>query len=204
MERFKDFFQAFEVIGVPFKKDEKKQMRDLLKNGHSSKGICLAMWEEKNNLIKANEAGNFWPVLMDAITKWSWPEDDPRWEEYWERKGAQKRSQDKRDREDELCKLLGKDIMGSSQNATDCVYFIQADVGGPIKIGYSADVFKRLSSIQVGYPYKLEILLAIPGSRKDEKDLHKKLKAYHLRGEWFNPNPQVLKTIKELEGKFYR
>jgi len=54
-----------------------------------------------------------------------------------------------------------------------------------IKIGYAKDPYKRISAVQTGCPFDLEILKVFEGNLTLEKQLHDKYKKYHLRGEWF-------------------
>ena len=80
------------------------------------------------------------------------------------------------------------------------------------KIGYTQkDPLSRLCSIQVGNPIELEISFLIEGSRKLEKQLHKKFEEYYIRGEWFiyndsiinyfNSYPQLKKVKKKRKEK---
>ena len=69
------------------------------------------------------------------------------------------------------------------------VYFIRA--GPPngrafVKIGFTSGfVSSRLSDLQVGNPYKLEILYDLPGGPQLEREMHKKFAKLRYRGEWF-------------------
>jgi len=79
------------------------------------------------------------------------------------------------------------------------VYFIQAsDERGFIKIGYSRDVYKRLSALQCGSPVGLVILGVIHGSYGTEAAIHKLLKKYRIHSEWFLPSKLVLHYISVL------
>jgi hypothetical protein len=74
------------------------------------------------------------------------------------------------------------------------VYTIQAEWGGPIKIGYcaSADaVCDRLGGIQTGNPHRLVVRRVIPGSRQLERLLHERYARYRMAGEWFLNAPEV-------------
>lgn len=53
------------------------------------------------------------------------------------------------------------------------------------KIGYSNNPNKRLSSIQIGCPFTLEIIKTIEGSQEREKKTQKYFKKYKERGEWY-------------------
>ena len=78
-----------------------------------------------------------------------------------------------------------------------CVYFIQADESGPIKIGFTADdPLRRLNQLQTGNASTLKLLGSIKGTAVEEKELHAELSEWRLQGEWFEPHPTVLGTIQ--------
>jgi hypothetical protein len=53
------------------------------------------------------------------------------------------------------------------------VYFLSCDSPGfPIKIGFTADVVSRISSLQTAMPFKMILLTCITGTRQIEHDLH--------------------------------
>jgi hypothetical protein len=74
------------------------------------------------------------------------------------------------------------------------VYLI-ASGGNIIKIGKANDVGKRVRALQTGQPFSLRIIHRIEVAQNDvlklEKAIHKKLKRYVLRGEWFRIEPAV-------------
>jgi hypothetical protein len=77
------------------------------------------------------------------------------------------------------------------------VYFIQSDAG-PIKIGHSdVGARSRLSQLQTSSPIGLKLLKVLPGTIKLERELHRKFAQYRLRGEWFQPSPELLEFIKK-------
>ena len=79
------------------------------------------------------------------------------------------------------------------------VYFIQSSRGGPIKIGWtSASVEDRLRSLQTSAPDKLVVLATAAGSRLDEKELHRELSSYRMRGEWFADCSEVRDVINRF------
>ncbi len=79
------------------------------------------------------------------------------------------------------------------------IYFVQGECGGPIKIGYTNDIEKRLRALQTGYPDILKLLLAFPGNPQYEKLVHKQLDKYRLQGEWFKPSPEVMNRIRDFK-----
>lgn len=80
--------------------------------------------------------------------------------------------------------------------ASSVVYFIQMQNSkGPIKIGVAEDARFRLSDLQVGNPHKLRLLGSCPGDRRLEATIHKRLKNWRIRGEWFQPTIEVVDEI---------
>lgn len=78
------------------------------------------------------------------------------------------------------------------------VYFIM-DEGGAIKIGHSiGNPLARLNGLQTGNPRPLKLLVAIPGGREAEQELHQRFAGLRIRGEWFKPDPRLLGFIEGL------
>lgn len=76
------------------------------------------------------------------------------------------------------------------------VYFVQARSGGPIKIGTTRDLQRRLASMQAGSPVELVVLATVPGDSRTENALHKRLTKYRLHGEWFLDTEEVRAAMK--------
>lgn len=74
------------------------------------------------------------------------------------------------------------------------VYFARITDGSRrfIKIGVTSDVGKRLLSLDSLSPYPIELLAAAPGGTSQEAWVHAKFRGYRVRGEWFDPAPQIL------------
>lgn len=66
---------------------------------------------------------------------------------------------------------------------TGVVYFIESD--GKVKIGFTGDLKSRMGAIATTSPSPITLLGSIPGTMKDEKELHKRLEHYRCHGEWF-------------------
>lgn len=79
------------------------------------------------------------------------------------------------------------------------VYFAKP-VGqdGPIKIGCSNDVFRRIEQMSGWSPVPLELMATVPGCPADEHQLHREFAEYRLHGEWFSPGPRLLDHIRSL------
>lgn len=75
------------------------------------------------------------------------------------------------------------------------VYFMQCNApDGPIKIGWSANVERRLSSVRMDCPYPIVMIASIPtdNGARDEARLHRHFSPAHIRGEWFEATHELL------------
>lgn len=75
------------------------------------------------------------------------------------------------------------------------IYFVQGITGGPVKIGYAANVRARLADLQCGSPVRLRLLKVIDGGVPEEQALHRRFAADRLHGEWFRPTPEMRDLI---------
>jgi hypothetical protein len=80
------------------------------------------------------------------------------------------------------------------------VYFIQEKTG-PIKIGITDNVHKRLKELQTGNSDELKILHWTTGGRALEASLHKKFNEFHKFGEWFWPKKELIDLIEEYKSE---
>lgn len=76
------------------------------------------------------------------------------------------------------------------------VYFIQADIGGLIKIGRAKFPSIRIKALQAGSPVPLRILAVTGGGYGAELHLHRKFDDIRAHGEWFYPKDSLLDWIK--------
>lgn len=89
-----------------------------------------------------------------------------------------------------LQKFYNKDIPPLSPQGT--IYFLRAE--HIVKIGHTFGGGRK-TELQVGNPTELKVMRMIPGSRKQEKWLHKQFAALHIRGEWFNFCEEMLTIV---------
>lgn len=77
------------------------------------------------------------------------------------------------------------------------VYLIKAKGTDFYKIGVATDKVRRLATLQNGSPLELVyVVTKVTDKARDlEQSLHAELKTYNVRGEWFELNPSVLKTV---------
>lgn len=78
------------------------------------------------------------------------------------------------------------------------VYFVQAGSStGPIKIGYSINLKKRLDDLQTANHEQLTLLGVIPGcGLVDETKIHQQFSPLNIHGEWFYPAKPLRDFIK--------
>lgn len=83
------------------------------------------------------------------------------------------------------------------------VYFIRVDSpGGEIKIGYASSVKARLTSLQTGSPYRMEIVgVVAEGGEELERELHAQFAHLRMSGEWFRPGAELWAYIESLEDR---
>ena len=84
------------------------------------------------------------------------------------------------------------------------VYFIRQVGTSSVKIGYSADIetFKRrIATLQTANIERLEVIALIDGDETVEDFYHRKFKAFHKRGEWFDLPADTLDEMEKLHGQ---
>jgi hypothetical protein len=76
------------------------------------------------------------------------------------------------------------------------VYFISpAGEYGPVKIGCTKNIKKRLTTLSRCSSKKLEVLAAAQGSFDDERRLHMQFNTHRSHGEWFHRNEDIDRMI---------
>lgn len=79
------------------------------------------------------------------------------------------------------------------------IYFIKpVDMDGPIKIGRTDNLSRRLVQLSGWSPFPLELLTAIEADGADEERFHAAFIEHHVRLEWFNPHRDILDTIESI------
>lgn len=81
------------------------------------------------------------------------------------------------------------------------IYAIQAE-SGPIKIGITNNLTKRLRQLQSGHYEALKPIAAQIKSDSDalvEEWIHEKLASSLIRGEWFRPTKEVLAFVELMK-----
>jgi hypothetical protein len=80
--------------------------------------------------------------------------------------------------------------------ARGTIYFVQSERGGPIKIGFTDNLKRRLASMRTHSADKLVVLATCKGDLTDERRLHERFAAHRVRGEWFAPAAELLAAIR--------
>lgn len=66
------------------------------------------------------------------------------------------------------------------------LYLIQARGSGSIKIGVAKDCDARIKQLQTGNAVELRLIHVFKGYGNVERHLHKELKQFREKGEWFS------------------
>lgn len=78
------------------------------------------------------------------------------------------------------------------------IYFIQSEIGGPIKIGITVHPRKRLKEMQAVNPFELRFVALQRGTFFEEKQYHKQFANQRLHGEWFGPSQKLSDLVKKI------
>lgn len=82
------------------------------------------------------------------------------------------------------------------------IYAIQAGENGPVKIGVSRDPAMRLATLQRSNHAELRGIAAWRDLAQMEKVLHKAYAHVRIRGEWFQPTPELIEEVTHLGGDY--
>lgn len=80
------------------------------------------------------------------------------------------------------------------------VYFIQRGLHGPIKIGWSQDVERRITELQVANAEKLYVIGAIPGTMLEERETHQRFSHLRMEAEWFRSSEEIFAFLRNSGG----
>lgn len=78
------------------------------------------------------------------------------------------------------------------------IYFMQNGEKGPIKIGVTFNVQRRLAQAQTFNYQRITLLGSVPGNQRLETVLLKRFSPYHLSGEWFAFNDELYNLAKGI------
>lgn len=76
------------------------------------------------------------------------------------------------------------------------IYFAQSVDGGPIKIGFSEDVRRRIKQLESHYRQSLVLLAEMDGDQDTEAEIHERFASARFgRSEQFQPTPELMAFI---------
>jgi len=73
------------------------------------------------------------------------------------------------------------------------VYFLVA--GKTVKIGFSKQPGGRALELRTGISKRIDRIIVVRGTRRDEKFLHRKFVDYRLEGEWFRLSADIISLV---------
>lgn len=80
------------------------------------------------------------------------------------------------------------------------IYFAECE--GKIKVGIAKNVKSRLSQLRTGSAAPLTLIASVAGSLPIERALHKKLRPFHISGEWYRDCPEIRAAIQNSLNNF--
>jgi len=83
------------------------------------------------------------------------------------------------------------------RKGTGWVYFFQQGQTGPIKIGFTTNLLERMESLQIASPHELRCLCNMRAFPHEEREIHARFRKHRIRGEWFDPCPELLAFMEE-------
>lgn len=72
------------------------------------------------------------------------------------------------------------------------IYFLRASNGGPVKIGFTNNLKRRMIAYRTHNPEEVIVIRTIDGDRLTEKWLHKEFSELRIRTEWFTFTESML------------
>lgn len=85
-----------------------------------------------------------------------------------------------------------------SKDKIDKVYVVQC--GPCVKIGYTSNLEQRLHALKTSNPHEIELIGSFPGTKADEKIIHKQFSHLRIKGEWFAAEWEVRSWIRKTFG----
>jgi len=81
---------------------------------------------------------------------------------------------------------------------TPVVYFIQRGESGPVKIGFSRNVYGRMQTLQTANSQPLRLVGYLYGDTELEGDIQSRFAEDRLKGEWFKPTYTMKSFLESL------
>lgn len=129
-------------------------------------------------------------VRNDDADRWL-RDHDP---DYFGPKVTDERRRPVRATADLLASFVDVDVATAHRDAK-VIYFVQAESGGPVKIGSShiRGLQTRFDALQSGHPERLVLRRLVAGNIRIERALHRYFAELRVRpdGEWFNVDDEL-------------
>lgn len=93
--------------------------------------------------------------------------------------------------------LVGQKNIKQRNKCRGFIYFAKS--GKFVKIGFAKNPVERIAEMQTGSYPSIEIIHAVWGFMRDERDLHKRFAALRVRGEWFSAAPELIRYIEDQQ-----
>lgn len=93
---------------------------------------------------------------------------------------------------------MTRHILSLENRSIHTLYFVAAPSVGMVKIGITDSLEQRVRGLSAQSPVPLELLLAVPGTTRQEAALHHRFLDEHSHGEWFRASPRLLAFVEEL------
>ncbi len=90
------------------------------------------------------------------------------------------------------------DPLEKPEHGKSFVYFLQVGDKGPIKIGFSTCIEKRIKILQTASTQKLKLLCAVEGDRSIERMFHHRFRKTRILGEWFSPHAVLIYLAEQF------
>lgn len=79
------------------------------------------------------------------------------------------------------------------------IYFGRLGSDGPVKIGFTKNLKRRLPFLQTACPAPIAIIREIEGTLETERWLHEYFDALRQHGEWFTYTDEMLAVVPTIE-----
>lgn len=103
------------------------------------------------------------------------------------------------EREDNYRKsIANREKALSTKDNRDHLYLLICEDLSSLKIGRSKNPVSRAKQLNVGSPYKIELLKTIKHKGDMEKDIHKKFTSLRKNSEWFEYSDEIIDLFNNL------
>jgi hypothetical protein len=89
-------------------------------------------------------------------------------------------------------------LFESEPTKNSVIYFLLFKKSRLIKIGYTSQIEKRLQAYATHSAEKFSLIKTVPGTKSKEKNIHKHLKTFRRKGEFFQECDEVMEYIDSL------